>query len=212
MPPHPCPIISKAESPGVRKRLEKPSPVIGVEQHRHYFSSRETRAAPVSWHGAWAQPICQLPPPEMPQVLPHPHSHSSTGNFPLALLPCISGTALGGEGAAGMFEGANGSLTAHLALLTHCTQPPCLFPGSCRREVMGEHARGEDSRPLLPQGTIRTGSTLAQTSGRKEGDGTRGGQRGARGPLGKGTGKRMMWKSWLQYAGLLARPPWNPHP
>lgn len=68
--------------------------------------------------------MCQLSPPEMPQVPPCPHSHSSTSNFPLAFLPCISGIALDWEGAAGLFEGLEQQivthLATHLALLTPC--------------------------------------------------------------------------------------------
>lgn len=71
--------------------------------------------------------MCQLPPPEMPQVPPRPHSHCATGNFSQALLlPCVCRFARHWEGAAG---------TAHLALLSHSTQPPHLLLGSYRSEV-----------------------------------------------------------------------------
>lgn len=140
--------------------------------------------------------MCQLPPPEMPQVSPHPHPHSSTGNFSLAFLPCITGCILVGRGLLACLRCWNSRSAAdrnHPLGPSHFTQPAHLFPGDQGSKVMREHPRSENSQhhSSFPKGVQGQGCTWTNIWA---GRGRRGlvMGRGTHRPLGKATREKVM--------------------
>ena len=158
--------------------------------------------------------MCQLPPPEMLQVPPHPHPQSSTGNFSLAFLPCISDYLLVERGLLACLRCWNSRSADQQQIVNHLPGP------SHSTQTKGAKLRGSTLEVKILSITspsprvFRARVAPGQTSGQEEGEGAWCGLRGTRASReshkGKGDVKNDSGKLQTAHSATLEAPSSDP--